>query len=91
MNLELNNKVFAAIQKQVQNIGTPPESLAANLLEQKFSQVVNLLLTDAEKEDRQVKLERHFGTLHLNCIANLDNESIDAGLAKEYFNTHEKG
>ena len=67
LNLELNDKVFAAIQKQAQNIGIPPESLAANLLEQKFSQIDNLLLTETEKENRRAKFERHFGTLDVGC------------------------
>lgn len=91
LTLELSDRVFAAIQKQAQNIGIPPESLAANLLEQKFSQIVNLLLTEKETEDGQAKFERHFGTLNLSYITNLDNESIDADLAKEYSSTHEEG
>lgn len=91
LTLELSDRVFAAIQKQAQNIGIPPESLAANLLEQKFSQIVNLLLTEKETEDGQAKFERHFGTLNLSYITNLDNESMDADLAKEYFSTHKEG
>lgn len=91
LTLQLNDEVFAAIQKQAQNIGIPPESLAANLLEQKFSQSERLLLAETEREIRRAKFERHFGTLDFGCIVNLDNESIDADLAKEYSSTHEEG
>ncbi|WP_009631515.1 hypothetical protein [Synechocystis sp. PCC 7509] len=73
LTLELNDKVFAAIQKQAQNIGIPPESLAANLLEQKLSQIDNFLLTETEKQSRRAKFERHFGTLDFGCIVDLDN------------------
>lgn len=91
LTLELNDKIFAAIQKQAENIGIPPESLAANLLEQKFSEINNLLLTETEKQNRRAKFERHFGTLDFGCTVDLDNESIDTDLAKEYSITHEEG
>ncbi len=89
LTLELNDKIFAAIQKQAENIGIPPESLAAKLLEQKFSEINNLLLTETEKQNRRAKFERHFGTLDFGCTVDLDNESIDTDLAKEYSITHE--
>ncbi len=91
LTLELNDKIFAAIQKQAENIGIPPESLAANLLEQKFSEINNLLLTETEKQNRRAKFERHFGTLDFGCTVDLDNESIDTDLAKEYSITYEEG
>jgi hypothetical protein len=90
MTLELNDRVFAAIQRQAEHIGVPPENLAATLLEQKFSQIFKLLLTDAEKENGRTKFERHFGTIDLGFSTDLDNESIDADLAKEYSSTHEE-
>jgi hypothetical protein len=90
MTLELNDQVFAAIQRQAENIGVPPENLAATLLEQKFSQIFKLLLTDAEKENGRTKFERHFGVIDLGFSTDLDNESIDADLAKEYSSTHEE-
>ncbi|MEH1817232.1 MAG: hypothetical protein V7K26_13830 [Nostoc sp.] len=37
--LELNDQIFAAIQRQAEAIGVPPERLAATLLEQQFGQV----------------------------------------------------
>lgn len=36
------------------------------------------------------KFERHFGSIDFNCAMDLDNESIDADLAKEYSSTHEE-
>jgi hypothetical protein len=62
LTLELNDQVFAAIKRQADNIGIPPENLAATLLEEKFSPIFTLLLTDAEKESRRAKFERHFGS-----------------------------
>jgi hypothetical protein len=40
--------------------------------------------TDAQKELARAKFERHFGTLNVHNSTNIDNESIDADLAKDY-------
>jgi len=83
LTLELNDQTFAAINRQAANIGIPPESLAAELLEQKFSQIFKLLQTDSEKAIKRSNFERHFGEIDLGFATDLDNESIDADLAKE--------
>ncbi|NEQ21347.1 MAG: hypothetical protein F6K28_19415 [Microcoleus sp. SIO2G3] len=91
LTLELNDQIFTAIQRQAEAIGIPPEQLAATLLEHRFGQVFKLLLPEAEKETARARFERHFGTLNLEHPTDLDNESIDADLVREYANTHEEG
>lgn len=88
LTLELSEQVFAMIQQQAQAVGISPAQLAATLLEQQFPHF-KLLLDDAEKNAARARFERHFGTLELNDPTDLDNESIDADLAKEYASTHE--
>ncbi|MFQ4144917.1 hypothetical protein [Chlorogloeopsis sp. ULAP02] len=90
LTLELSDRVFSSIQQQAKKIGISPERLAAILLEQQFDQVFKLLLTEAEKEVARAKFERHFGEINLGYATDVDNESIDADLAKEYANTHEE-
>lgn len=90
LTLELNDQFFAAIHQQAQSIGIPPENLAIKLLEQNFVNMFRLLPTDAEKKRRVSKFERHFGAIDLDVATNLDNESIDADLAKEYASNHEE-
>jgi len=63
LTLELNDQTLAAINRQATTIGIPPESLAAELLEQKFSQIFRLLQTDSEKATKRSKFERHFGAI----------------------------
>jgi hypothetical protein len=89
LTLELSDKIAIAIQQQANNVGISPESLATALLEQHFSQVLPVS-TDAQKELAQAKFERHFGTLNIHNSTNIDNESIDADLAKEYANNHQE-
>ncbi|MFM2060450.1 MAG: hypothetical protein RLZZ507_120 [Cyanobacteriota bacterium] len=89
LTLELSDKIAIAIQQQANNVGISPESLATALLEQHFSQLL-VVPTDAQKELARAKFEHHFGTLNINDSHNIDNESIDADLAKEYANNHEE-
>lgn len=89
LTLELSEQVFVAIQRQAQVIGISPAQLAATLLERQFPQAFKLFLDDAEKNAARVRFERHFGTLALGDSTDLDNESIDADLAREYASTHE--
>ena len=91
LKLELNDQIFTAIQQQAEAIGIPPEKLAAKLLEQQFGQVFKLSLPEAEKETARAKFQRHFGTLNLGSETNLDNDSIDADLVREYASTHAEG
>jgi hypothetical protein len=88
LTLDLNDRVFTAIQQQAESIGIPPELLAANLLEQKFAQVG--LFTNTEQQAKRAKFERHFGEVDLGLATNLDNESIDADLVREYASNHEE-
>lgn len=90
LTLELSDTVFTAIRQQAENMGIPPERLAAELLEQKFFQAVGLLIGEAEKKVARSNFERHFGTLELDSLVDVDNESIDADLALEYANLHEE-
>lgn len=50
LTLELSDPVFAAIRQQAETMGIPPERLAAELLEQKLFQAVELLIGEAEKK-----------------------------------------
>ncbi|MBW4689011.1 MAG: hypothetical protein KME40_28960 [Komarekiella atlantica HA4396-MV6] len=90
LTLELNDKIFTAIQRQAEAIGIPPERLAATLLEQQLRQVFKLLLSEAEKEAARARFERHFGALNLEHPIDLNNESIDADLVREYASNHEE-
>ncbi len=89
LTLELSDQAFLVIQKKAETVGILPEHLIAALLEQHFGQVFKLLLTEAEKEEARARFERHFGTISFGCAVELDNESIDADLVREYASTHE--
>jgi hypothetical protein len=89
LTLELSEQVFAVIHLQAQAMGISPERLVATLLERQFTQVFNLLLGESERNAARARFERHFGTLELNDSIDVDNESIDSDLVREYASTHE--
>lgn len=89
LTLELSEQVFVAIQRQAQVIGISPAQLAATLLERQFPEAFKLLLDNAEQNVARSRFERHFGALELGSSLDLDNESIDVDLAREYASTHE--
>jgi hypothetical protein len=89
LTLEISEQTFIAIQKQAKTIGISPELLAINLLEQQFDKTLKIASTEAEKEGARTQFEGHFGTIRINEDLKVDNESIDADLAKEYASNHE--
>ena len=89
LTLELSEQTFSVIQQQAEVEGIVPEKLVAAFLEQRFGQMFKLLLPDAERQVARLKFEQHFGTLNPEQAIDVDNESIDADLAREYASTHE--
>jgi hypothetical protein len=89
LTLELSEQVFVAIQRQAQAVGISPAQLVTTLLEQQFPQAFKLPLDEAENNSARSRFENHFGTLKLDNSTDLDNESIDADLAREYVSIHE--
>ncbi len=89
LTLELSDQTFTVLQRQAEAIGIAPESLVATFLEQRFEQMLTLLMPEAEKQAARSRFEQHFGTLGLGQSPDLDNESVDADLANEYASTHE--
>ena len=55
-----------------------------------LGQMFRLLIPDPEKEIARLRFEHHFGALNLEQATDIDNESIDADLAREYTSPHQK-
>lgn len=90
VSLELRDEVYTALRQQAESVGISISELILIALERQ-SGLLTPHKTEAEKETARARFERHFGTLNLEHPTNLDNESIDADLVREYVNTHEEG
>ncbi|MCA6575734.1 MAG: hypothetical protein ACK45T_00150 [Pseudanabaena sp.] len=75
----------AAIHQQAKSVVILAEKLVVSLLRQNFFQMFKISPTDFEKAMRIAKFERHFRAIDLN----LDNESINSDLVKEYDSNHD--
>lgn len=90
LTLELSDRVYRALQQKAEMTGISIVELAANFLEERAdngSDRDNRSIE--EKEAARKRFESHFGELSGEAI-DLDNESIDADLAREYANNHEE-
>lgn len=90
VSLELRDEVYAALRQQAESLGISISELIVIALERQ-SGLSYQDKTEAEKETAGARFERHFGTLNLEHPTELDNESIDADLVREYASTHEEG
>lgn len=77
LTLELPDEVYEAVKRVAEVTGkTPAEWITINICQR---------LTV-----RDERLRRHFGAVNLGYPTGVDNESIDADLAREYGSTHEE-
>ena len=88
LSLELSERAFQALRLRAEAVGTSPEALAASTLEGQFGG--SRPATAEEAEAARERFERHFGELGPLGPADLDNEGIDADLAREYADNHEE-
>src|SRR5207302_7845108 len=93
LTLEVNDQVYETIRRQAEAAGTSPAQLAVAALEQRFNGSLKKadMRSEAEKQAARERFERHFGSVNLGAPTGIDNESIDADLAREYGDSHEEG
>jgi predicted transcriptional regulator len=93
LTVELSDDVYAAIQRQAEEAHTSPAQVAATSLAQRFGRLHRnrRVRSDAELQAARERFERHFGAIDLGYATGIDNEGIEADLAREYTNTHEAG
>ena len=94
LTLELSDEVYTIIQRHAEMAGTSLSQWIAMMLEQRYGRLpdgqrVRPQRTEAEKQAARERFERHFGEVDLGYATGVDNEQIDADLAREYAATHE--
>jgi hypothetical protein len=94
LTVEISDAAYTALQRQAQAAAQSPTELAAATLEQHFGvapapRPSGQPTTEAEKQAARERLKRHFGAVNLGQATGMDNESIDADLARAYADDHE--
>ena len=88
LSLQLSDEAFAALRLLAESTGTSPAQVAAATLEGRFG-AGRPSLSEAEATAAAARFERHFGELGPGDASELDNDGIDADLAREYADSHE--
>ena len=94
LTLDLSDEVYTAIRRQAEVAGTSPAHWVANALEQQYSHLCSWQKpgsqqAESEKQAARERFEHHFGEVNLGYATGVDNERIDADLAREYADLHE--
>ena len=87
LQLEVPDVLFTALNQRAAAEGTKPEVVAVETLQERFgcSQLdSDRQVSETDRRAAQERFERHFGTWDLRGTVGLDNEQIDADLAREY-------
>ncbi len=95
LTVEMSESAYAALESRARVAAQSPAELAATALEQlswvlpTASMSTMRHATEAEKQAARRRFERHFGAVNLGYATGVDNETIDADLARAYANEHE--
>jgi hypothetical protein len=88
--VELSDGVYAALNQLAGVVGATPASLAAEVIERSYRSGQDTR-TEAEKQAARERFRRHAGAVSMGYATGMDNESIDADLAREYGSTGDEG
>jgi hypothetical protein len=96
LTIELSEAIYAALQRRARSADQSPAEAAAAALEQCFGATDSTpthghVMSEADKQAARQRFERHFGAVNLGHATGIDNEGIDADLARSYADTHEEG
>lgn len=87
LNLELSDEVYAALQGQANAAGlSVAEWVVASLNRQYGFPTSPNSHTEAQREQARQRLLRYAGAISLGYATGVDNEGIDADLARAYAN-----
>ena len=90
--VQLPEEFYEILKRRAELLGTAPADVAATMLVQQLRESAPnaVPLTEAEAEEADLRFQRHFGAAK-GVVGSMDNETIDADLAREYGDTHEAG
>jgi predicted transcriptional regulator len=90
LTVELSDATFHTLRIRAEAAAQSPAELAAAALEQRFgTSETNGDQSTIETAEKTSRFERHFGAVNLGHPTGVDNEGIDADLARAYAENHE--
>ncbi|NJK34272.1 MAG: hypothetical protein HC919_04575 [Oscillatoriales cyanobacterium SM2_2_1] len=89
LTLELNDEVYADLQQKANAVGLSIAEWIVAALSTQSNGVSGVLHSVAQQEEARQRFRSHAGAISLGYATGIDNESIDADLARAYANQYE--
>lgn len=90
LTLELNDEVYADLQQKANAVGVSLTEWVIAVLSNQGNGLSEALDSVAQQEEARQRFRSHAGTLSFGYATGVDNESIDADLAKAYASEYEE-
>lgn len=86
ITIRLGDETYAALRRRARTEGVSPEHMVASVIEHHLESEAASQASGVEavQQPRRGRLERYFGAVDLGRATGVENEQIDADLAKAY-------
>ena len=84
LTLEISDEVYAALQQKANAVGLSITEWIVAVLNKQDSSVNQLLISAEHQEQARQRFKIHAGAVSLGYATGVDNDAIDADLAKAY-------
>jgi len=86
LTVELSDEVYTDLQQKAEALGLSVTEWVVAVLGQQENGVINSPVSAEQQHEARQKFRSYAGVLSLGYPTDIDNESIDADLAKAYAN-----
>ena len=86
LTLELSDEVYADLQQKANAVGLSIAEWIVTVLNYQNNDVHRVLHSTSQLEEARQRFKNHAGAISLGYATGIDNESIDADLARAYAN-----
>jgi hypothetical protein len=88
LTLEISDEVYADLQRKANAVGISITELIVTVLSRQGAATNRVMLSLEQQEQARQKFKSHAGAISLGYATGIDNEEIDADLAKAYSNEY---
>jgi hypothetical protein len=88
LTLELSDEVYADLQQKANAVGLSIAEWIVTVLNSQSNGVNKVIHSEAQQEEAKKRFRNHAGAISLGYATGVDNESIDADLARAYANEY---
>jgi len=89
LTLEISDEVYANLQQKANAVGLSIAEWIVAVVSYQNSDVSKVLHSVAQQEEARQRFRNHAGAISLGYATGIDNESIDADLARAYASEYE--